>query len=163
MKIIVWTVTTDTDYGLCTSVHATQKDAYIEAKGRFCNSTNEEAEFDKHIAAGTFDELECYLQGKLEGSMDSFKIEDHTLEIPDTASAPTNWKSLENLIGTALCPNFMYMGRNQENGLEMYKHINTRRYLYIDPATGNTYQRLSETEWSKVPLAEALRFVLSLI
>lgn len=159
MNITVWTVTSDTDSGLTTTVHATQKDAYIETKGRFCNSTAEEAVFDKHIFAGTFEELASYLQSEIEGSVDSFNIEEHTLEIPEAAS---KWKPLEDLLGPSYCAEFMYMGRDQERGFEMYKHIGSRRYLIIDPATGDTYRRVSGNDWSKVPTGEAIRFARSL-
>ncbi|MHB1675843.1 MAG: hypothetical protein ACYCSP_16550 [Acidobacteriaceae bacterium] len=54
------------------------------------------------------------------------------------------------------------MGCDKERGYEMYKHIRTRRYLNIDPATGATYRRVSENEWSKVPPVEAIRFARSL-
>jgi len=159
MTITVWTVTSDTDSGLSTSVHATQKDAYIETKGRFCNSTEEEAVFDKHIAAGTFDELDSYLQNEILGSVDSFNVEEHTLELPDAISP---WKPLEELLGPAYCSEFMYMGCDKELGYAMYKHIGTQCYFNIDPATGATYRRVSENEWSKVPPAEAIRFARSL-
>ncbi len=159
MNITVWTVTSDTDSGLTTTVHATQKDAYIETKGRFCNSTEEEAVFDKHIGAGTFDELASYLQSEIEGSVDSFNIEEHTLEIPEAASP---WKPFEDLLGPSYCSEFMYMGSDKEQGFEMYKHIGTRRYLNIDPATGATYRRESGNEWSKVPPGEAIRFARSI-
>ncbi|MDT8068181.1 MAG: hypothetical protein ROO76_08440 [Terriglobia bacterium] len=159
MKITVWTVTSDTDGGLSTSVHATQKDAYIEAKGRFCNSTEQEAVFNNHIAAGTFDELASYLVSELEGSLDSFNIEDHTLEISDAGSP---WKPLEGLLGPSYCSEFMYMGRDQDRGLEMYKHINSRRYLNIDPTTGKTYRRIPPGELSEIPPEEAVRFARSL-
>jgi len=39
---------------------------------------------------------------------------------------PVNWKPLERLIGYR-CGEFMWMWR--ENGLEHYKHIDSRRYL----------------------------------
>ena len=39
---------------------------------------------------------------------------------------PVNWKPLELLIGSR-CGEFMWMWR--ENGLEHYKHIDSRRYL----------------------------------
>ena len=42
---------------------------------------------------------------------------------------PANWEPLELHIG-ARCGEFMWMYR--ENGLEYYKHINTRRYLILD-------------------------------
>ena len=159
MKISVWTVTSDTDGGLNTSVHATQKDAYIETKGRFCNSTEEEAVFDKHIAAGTFDELASYLQNEIEGSMDSFNVEEHTLEVSDAVSP---WKPLEDLLGPSYCSEFMYMGCDKERGYAMYKHIGTRRYLNIDPSTGKTYRCISPTEWSEISPERAIRFARTL-
>ena len=42
---------------------------------------------------------------------------------------PANWKPLERLIGCR-CGEFMWMWR--ENGLEHYKHIESRRYLILD-------------------------------
>lgn len=42
---------------------------------------------------------------------------------------PTNWTPLESRIGER-CAEFMWMWR--ENGLEFYKHIDTRRYLILD-------------------------------
>ncbi len=50
---------------------------------------------------------------------------------------PANWKPLELRIGSR-CAEFMWMWR--ENGLEYYKHIDTRRYLILDP-TGCSYVR----------------------
>jgi hypothetical protein len=42
---------------------------------------------------------------------------------------PANWKPLEMRIGER-CAEFMWMWR--QNGLEYYKHIDTRRYLILD-------------------------------
>lgn len=50
---------------------------------------------------------------------------------------PANWKPLERRI-RALCAEFMWMYR--ENGLEYYKHIDTRRYLILDGA-GRCFRR----------------------
>ena len=50
---------------------------------------------------------------------------------------PINWKPLERLIGYR-CGEFMWMWR--ENGLEHYKHIDSRRYLILD-AEGHCYGR----------------------
>ena len=50
---------------------------------------------------------------------------------------PANWKPLELRIGIR-CAEFMWMFR--ENGLEHYKHIDTRRYLILD-AKGRSYVR----------------------
>ena len=50
---------------------------------------------------------------------------------------PANWKPLEIQIGER-CAEFMWMRR--QNGLEYYKHIDTRRYLILD-AEGRCYIR----------------------
>ncbi len=50
---------------------------------------------------------------------------------------PANWEPLERRIGSR-CGEFMWMWR--ENGLEHYKHIETRRYLILD-AKGRSYVR----------------------
>jgi len=50
---------------------------------------------------------------------------------------PANWKPLEIQIGER-CAEFMWMWR--QNGLEYYKHIDTRRYLILD-AEGRCYIR----------------------
>ena len=50
---------------------------------------------------------------------------------------PANWKPLEIQIGQR-CVEFMWMWR--QNGLEYYKHVDTRRYLVLD-AEGRTYRR----------------------
>ena len=50
---------------------------------------------------------------------------------------PPNWKPLEIQIGQR-CAEFMWMWR--QNGLEYYKHIDTRRYLVLD-AEGRSYRR----------------------
>ena len=48
---------------------------------------------------------------------------------------PANWKPLEIRIGTR-CSEFMF----RENGLEHYKHVDTRRYLILD-TKGRSYVR----------------------
>jgi hypothetical protein len=50
---------------------------------------------------------------------------------------PANWEPLERRIGPR-SGEFMWMWR--ENGLEHYKHIDTRRYLILD-AKGRSYVR----------------------
>jgi len=50
---------------------------------------------------------------------------------------PANWKPLEIQIGQQ-CAEFMWMWR--QNGLEYYKHIDTRRYLVLD-AEGRIYRQ----------------------
>ena len=50
---------------------------------------------------------------------------------------PANWQPLELLIGSR-CGEFMWMWR--ENGVEHYKHVDSRRYLILD-AKGRCYRR----------------------
>ena len=63
----------------------------------------------------------------------------HGLDRRDPAMElePANWKPLEMRIGER-CAEFMWMWR--QNGLEYYKHIDTRRYLILD-AEGRSYRQ----------------------
>jgi hypothetical protein len=47
-----------------------------------------------------------------------------------------NWKPLEGRLGKARCAGFMFMGRT--NGINLYKHGISRRYLNLDDE-GNCY------------------------
>ena len=65
-----------------------------------------------------------------------------------------NWAPLEAHLG-ALCAEFMWMYR--ANGVEHYKHIRTRRYLFLDTqghCLGRTRDGLKEVsfeqEWKRV-------------
>lgn len=64
---------------------------------------------------------------------------------------PANWKPLELLIGSR-CAEFMWMWR--DNGLEYYKHIDSRRYLILD-AKGDCYGRREQLV--RVDFQEELR------
>jgi len=64
---------------------------------------------------------------------------------------PANWKPLELRIGER-CAEFMWMWR--QNGLEHYKHIDTRRYLILD-AEGRSYHR---RDGDLVPVDFAVEF-----
>ena len=66
---------------------------------------------------------------------------------------PANWKPLELLIGSR-CVEFMWMWR--ENGLEYYKHIDSRRYLILD-AEGRCHRRRQQLV--RVDFQEELRRV----
>ena len=70
---------------------------------------------------------------------------------------PANWKPLELLIGSR-CAEFMWMWR--ENGLEYYKHIDSRRYLILD-AEGHCYGR--QQQLVRVDFHEELRRVTEAI
>jgi hypothetical protein len=70
----------------------------------------------------------------------------------------TNWKPLELLIGSR-CGEFMWMWR--KNGLEYYKHIDSRRYLILD-AEGHCYGRQSD-QLVQVDFRDELRRVTEAI
>lgn len=67
---------------------------------------------------------------------------------------PVNWKPLERLIDYR-CGEFMWMWR--ENGLEHYKHIDSRRYLILD-AEGRCYGRQGD-RLARVDFQEEFRRV----
>jgi len=71
---------------------------------------------------------------------------------------PANWQPLENRIGPR-CTEFMWMWR--KNGLEYYKHIDSRKYLILD-AEGHCYGRQSD-QLIRVDLQEELRRVTEAI
>ena len=75
----------------------------------------------------------------------------------DMELEPANWKPLELLIGSR-CGEFMWMWR--ENGLEYYKHIDSRRYLILD-ANGHCYGRREQLV--RVDFQEELRRVTEAI
>lgn len=56
----------------------------------------------------------------------------------DTDLLIPNWEPLERLIGKQCCEEFMWIMRR--NGLEHYKHIDSRKYLILD-AAGHCYSR----------------------
>jgi len=57
-------------------------------------------------------------------------------ENQNTSDTP-DWKPLTALIGVPAAQDFMYMGAGSD-GLRLYKHIMTRRYLNID-GNGQTW------------------------
>ena len=59
---------------------------------------------------------------------------------------PANWRPLELRIGSR-CAEFMWMWR--KNGLEYYKHVDTRRYLILD-ATGRSYVCREEKRYASI-------------
>lgn len=83
----VWTVTSDTDNGLQTSVHASELAAYQELKRRFCNTTSEESICDRHLDAQDFTALNDYVQSSLDASLDTFSVESHELQTPAQVTA----------------------------------------------------------------------------
>lgn len=66
------------------------------------------------------------------------------------------WPLLERVVGDAF-REFMFMGA--VDGILLFKHIWTRRYLNVD-REGNTYRYVGG-RYDRMPLAEALCHVLS--
>lgn len=70
----------------------------------------------------------------------------------------SNWDALVRLVGKREAEDFMFMG--DEDGLMLYKHVNTRRYLNIDDLTGDTYKFIdAERGYLPIPIDEALAWV----
>jgi hypothetical protein len=84
MKITVWTLASDDDNGTQTAIFSTEH----EAQSAFWNvvfSDNEEAGSAKKakaaLNAGDYDELHDIAQRYLEGSLDTYNIDEHTIEV----------------------------------------------------------------------------------
>jgi hypothetical protein len=69
----------------------------------------------------------------------------------------SEWEPLESMLGSDLCHDFMYIGRSEQ--IYFYKHVETRRYLNIDP-TGTCF-RYSPEGYQPIGLAEAIEHVFS--
>ena len=86
------------------------------------------------------------------------------LNRPDVSLQPpaqtSNWTPLVNLVGEKLAADFMFMGACE--GLNLYKHVNTRRYLNIDCSTGQTFRFVpQEKGYEPITHGEAIQYVLS--
>lgn len=69
----------------------------------------------------------------------------------------SEWEPLERMLGPHLCRDFMFMGRSEQ--IHLYKHMDTRRYLNIDPA--GTCFRNSPRGYERIGLEEAIEHVFS--
>ncbi|AXC16241.1 hypothetical protein ACPOL_7041 (plasmid) [Acidisarcina polymorpha] len=76
------------------------------------------------------------------------------MNIDNATETRESWRPLENAIGPALCKDFMWMG--QAGTVQLYKHIDTRRYLLIDSATGAFYDQQRYPLSREAALAYAL-------
>jgi hypothetical protein len=65
----------------------------------------------------------------------------------------SNWKALEECLGSARCAGFMFMGR--VNGINQYKHGISRRYLFLDDE-GRTYEAAGRNRFREIPVEEAI-------
>jgi hypothetical protein len=75
-----------------------------------------------------------------------------------TARQESNWTPLVNLVGEREASNYMLMGDCE--GLMLYKHCDSRRYLNIDSTTGQTFKFDPATRgYLPIPKDEALAHV----
>ena len=65
----------------------------------------------------------------------------------------SNWKPLEERLGSARCAGFMFMGR--ANGINQYKHGISRQYLFLDDE-GRAYEAPGRNEFREIPVEEAI-------
>ena len=72
----------------------------------------------------------------------------------DIETEPANWKPLEKRVGRR-CAEFMWVFR--QNGLEYYKHVDTRRYLILDQK-GKCYRQKGD-QLVQTGFREELRFI----
>ena len=90
---------------------------------------------------------------------------------PRTSPPPTrsNWTPLIELVGEKCSANFMFMG--DADNLNLYKHVNTRRYLNIDRVTLQTYRfvpardldeaKAGKAHYEEIPVQRAIVEALS--
>lgn len=82
-------------------------------------------------------------------------IRERTVKIDSIIQTAEPWIPLAQTVGHALCKDFMWMGR--AGTVEIYKHIDTRRYLRIDAVTGVLY----DGQGSPVTRETALAYTFS--
>jgi hypothetical protein len=66
---------------------------------------------------------------------------------------PVNWIPLERLMGRQ-CAEFMWMYR--KDGVEFYKHVETRRYLLLD-SESRCYRHAGAGRFVEIDVEQALR------
>ena len=72
-------------------------------------------------------------------------------------SLAPNWAPLEKLCPPGICEQFMFMGT--ANGIYLYKHVDSRRYLNVD-ASGATYAyNPATTGYDRISVALAMRLL----
>ena len=77
------------------------------------------------------------------------------MQIDSASETRESWSPLEKALGQAQCKDFMWMGRR--GTVQLYKHIDTRRYLLIDAITGAFY----DEEHRPLSREAAMDYVLS--
>ena len=86
MKITVWTLVTDTDSGTHTSVFPTQhqaEEAYLAAI--FIEDDEIQRKAKEALDAGDYVQLHDIAQGYIEGGIDTFGVDYHTIEVETQA------------------------------------------------------------------------------
>lgn len=76
-------------------------------------------------------------------------------QMPGISFEPVNWIPLERRIGRR-CVEFMWMYR--QDGVEFYKHVQTRRYLLLD-SESRCYRQAAAGGLVEVDLEKELRAV----
>jgi hypothetical protein len=67
-----------------------------------------------------------------------------------------DWKPLEGVLSRQNCADFMYMGH--ADGIVLYKHRDTRRYLNIGSETGRFFQ-YSDGDYIEINREQAIEYV----
>ena len=65
----------------------------------------------------------------------------------------SNWKPLEERLGSTRCAGFMFMGR--VSGINQYKHGISRQYLFLDDE-GRAYEAAGRNGFREIPIEEAI-------
>ena len=65
----------------------------------------------------------------------------------------SNWKPLEERLGSTRCAGFMFMGRVR--GINQYKHVISRQYLFLDDE-GRAYEAAGRNGFREIPIEEAI-------
>ncbi len=86
MTVTVWTLTSDTNNGLVTRVHATEQQAFENFVQEFTSGDIDRPItklLDEAKSTNNFEALNRYLQDKLDDeSYDSFKVVPHQVDLP---------------------------------------------------------------------------------
>lgn len=78
------------------------------------------------------------------------------MQIDNTTETHESWTPLKKALGHAQCLDFLWMGSS--GTVQLYRHIDTRRHLYIDAITGQFYDDEDRLLLSK---ESAINYVLS--
>ena len=77
------------------------------------------------------------------------------MQIDSVIETRDSWVPLEKALNRAQCVDFMWMGA--AGTIQLYKHMDTRRYLLIDAVTGSFY----DDRHTQLSREAAISYVLS--